>query len=148
MNVNPISFGKTIKVNSSIASSCRAAGVINGHACTPNEENMQIMLRGIMPDYQEGQAQAFSFEDETSYILTGKESVEATKLLDSLLEKIGVAKKQDSYKGYYEDILRCESAKYLDSMKHLILRTVDYDKELDLGFDTTTRELTTIDIIG
>ena len=148
MNVNPISFGKTIKVNSSIPSSCRAAGVINGHACAPNEENMQIMLRGIMPDYKEGQAQAFSFEDETSYILTGKESIEASKLLDRLIETINVAKKTNSYQGYYEDTLRCESARYLDSMKHLVMRTVDYDKELELGFDSNTRELTNIDIIG
>ena len=76
MNINPISFGKTIKVNAPFHEAVRIANAANGFDTVKPEIKEQV--KSIIDDTKEGHAFAFSFNSckNISYIFSGKEGRE------------------------------------------------------------------------
>ena len=103
MNINPISFGKTIRIagNNTVKSAYRAAELLNGHSATcAKEAQAQENLWQIFPDATIcGPAQVLNLnKGRDVFIVTGKESREATALFKDKMHHINCA-----YKNYGDD---------------------------------------------
>ncbi len=76
MKINPVSFGKTVKVKAPFHEAVRIANAANGaHTVTPE---IQKKVQSIFDDTKEGHALAYTFNDQNDfcYIFSGKESRE------------------------------------------------------------------------
>lgn len=77
MNINPISFGKAIKTNSSLEQAQQAANLINSNGKNlPIGEfkEVQHALARFFSDTPAGKAQTVQLENGDVYILSGQES--------------------------------------------------------------------------
>ena len=72
MNINPVSFGKTVKVYAPFHEAVRIANAANGAS------EIQEKVKTIFDDTDKGHALAFSFNDNSKscYIFSGEESKE------------------------------------------------------------------------
>ena len=74
MNINPVSFGKTVKIYAPKHIAVKIANSVNGTPLFSPKE--QSRLQSIFDDTDKGHAIAFYFHDndESGYIFSGKES--------------------------------------------------------------------------
>ena len=76
MKINPVSFGKTVKVKAPFHEAVRIANAANGAPTVKPE--IQKKVQRIFDDTKTGHALAYTFNDQNDfcYILSGKESRE------------------------------------------------------------------------
>lgn len=127
MNINPISFGRTIKIDAPPSVAERTAQLINGKksiCADRKEKKAQAELKNIFFDVDKGSAQAV-FVDETSYIVTGDES---KKVSDFKLDKaIHIIEGQRKCKksSEFHILKQDEEKRYNGLLKTLVSNTLE-----------------------
>lgn len=93
MNVNPVSFGRTIRVNAQLNVAKRMAELVNQNRNVEDREerSSQQKLKTLFYDANTGSAQAIEL-NKKSYIVTGDESQAVSDLLLDRGIHIGLAK--------------------------------------------------------
>ena len=93
MNISPVSFGRTIRVNAQLNVAKRMAELVNQNRAVEDKEerSSQQKLKALFYDSNIGSAQAIEL-DKKSYIVTGDESQAVSDLLLDRGIHIGLAK--------------------------------------------------------
>ena len=93
MNIRPVSFGRTIRVNAPLNVAKRMAELVNQNRSVEEREerSSQQKLKALFYDANIGSAQALEL-DKKSYIVTGDESQAVSDLLLDRGIHIGLAK--------------------------------------------------------
>ena len=93
MNINAISFGKTVKVYAPYHDAVRTANAANGDPTV--DIKVQRQVKSIFNDTKKGHAVAFTFDDDsnTCYIFSGEESKKYVNNLHQKALKVRCARK-------------------------------------------------------
>lgn len=125
MNISPVSFGRTVKVNAPLKVAKRAANLVNMDktvVSSKNEKEIQRKLVKLFYDSPQGAAQAVSVNGQ-AYIVTGEESQRVADLkLDRGLQ-LDAAEKKYGKGGMYNIIKGAEDDRYIDLLKGVIYET-------------------------
>lgn len=121
MNINSVSFGKTVKVYAPFHEARRIANAANGDPTVKPE--IQRQVKKIFNDTDEGHALAFYFEgmSNVGYIFSGKESKEYLKALYQKAKNVRDIKFNPD-KDYVEKIIK-EKFELYKKVINLILKT-------------------------
>lgn len=133
MNINPVSFGKTVRVHAPYHEALRIANYANG---APIEiSGAQKQLIGLFDDVDEGSAVAFSFDDNSNdcYIFSGKESREYIHNVFQRALTIRDAKMNYPLKEALPKVLRAKE-EFFNKTAELIKRT---KSDIELKIDST-----------
>jgi len=149
MNINPISFGKTMKVLGHPSIAQTAANIMNApYDCEEKDYYAQDRLLRIFNDITAiGEAQVVSFNDKCAYILTGKESEALAELEIEKRKQIEHAQNAYGEESVMVDLVaESEEDRYIDLAKDLIAET----NEGTLRIKTNSRgnRIQKIDIVG
>lgn len=149
MNINPISFGKTMKVLGHPSIAQTAANLINSpYDCEEKNYYGQDRLLRIFNDVTAvGEAQVVSFNNKSAYILTGKESEALSELKIERNKQI-----QHAQNAYGENsvmaelVAESEEDRYIDLAKNLVAET--NEGTLRIKTNSTGHRIQKIDIVG
>lgn len=113
MNISPVNFGRTIKVNAPLNVAHRMAELVNQNRYVPDSEerSAQQRLKSLFYDANVGSAQALDINGE-SYIVTGETSHSVSDIrLDSAVHIMAARKtygdSKDLARIREEEIKRC-----------------------------------------
>lgn len=148
MNINPVSFGRTIKVNSSFSVAQHAADLINTIPLVRGEAKVQQQLKDIFYDTDKGRARAVAANGESGdvYIVSGMAGNDVGLLIKDRNFHIDEAKKtygEDCYT--YECIKEAEDERYTDLLT-LVLFETEEPMELDIDYSKKKHRIKSIDI--
>ncbi|MBQ4646296.1 MAG: hypothetical protein IJB79_03000 [Candidatus Gastranaerophilales bacterium] len=135
MNINPISFGRTLKTTAPANVVSRAVDLINcPESATLNEAYAQQRLQKAFYDTtMTGEAKSVSFNNgKTSFIVSGKESEELSKLRIDMVHRIAIA--QDTYgedSQIVDLVAQCEEDRFVDLAKDVVYSSLDGEIELE-----------------
>ena len=148
MNINPVSFGRTVKVNAPYHVAQQAANLVNDQNVSKEEKQVQKQLKTLFFDRtKDGEAKVFSTSPNVSYILSGEESEHANALRFEMEEAIEAGREYYGADNPLSDItFECESERYEDLMKLLISETYD-GTELDIDYDETKGQIKSINLM-
>lgn len=125
MNINPISFGRTVKVNAPLNVAKRATQLINMDKTvvgSKNEKEVQRKLVKLFYDSPQGAAQAVSVNGQ-SYIVTGEESQRVAELKFDRGFQLEAAERLFGKGSMYDTVKDCENDRYEDLLKGIISET-------------------------
>lgn len=144
MNVSPISFGRTVKVNAPLAVTKQAVELINNPQTKKGEAKVQQQLKTLFYDSDEGKAKAVCVNGQ-SYILTGKDS-QSLKALENAREcQLYAAKKNYGESPMYDLVKDSEDDRYTDLVKLLVAETEE-PVELNLEYQKRKHRIKSINI--
>lgn len=149
LNTN-VSFGRTIKVNAPLSYAVKLEKMINNPEQYPNEKEVTDKLKDTFDDVTpKGKAVAFSDGPNRSYILTGKESEEVSKIKDGFTESV---RSLDSFcqggtERDFAHIMLCD--RFNSDIKSLISRTKANSQIYITGVENNHRQnITSISVEG
>ena len=143
MNISPVSFGKIIRVNGSMEAAQKAVDLINNPAKNKDEKENQDQLRKIFNDRACFATQVISANGKP-YILSGIDSEEAEYLRrDTIAEIERVA--QECGDGDMLDIEIEVQGDYYQAQLETMVKKHSDARDLHLGFNKNTKEITSID---
>ncbi len=125
MNISPVSFGRTIKVNAPLNVAKRAAKLVNMDktvVSSKNEKEVQRKLIKLFYDSTQGAAQAVSVNGQ-SYIVTGEESQRVADLKFDRGFQLDAAEKLYGKGEMYDIVKGAEDDRYDDLLKGIIYET-------------------------
>lgn len=125
MKINPVSFGRTIKVNAPLSDAKYLANLINAdsvHLDKKEDNSTQSKLQTMFYDREEGEARAVRVYGE-SYILTGEASKRAKALLEDRQFQLDAAMELYGKSEMYNLVKGAEDDRFEDYMKLLISET-------------------------
>ena len=125
MNINPISFGRTVRVNASLSDAKQIANLINLDNATSDKKEVkdsQDKLKRIFYDREDGDARAVQVYGQ-SYILTGEASQMAKTLIEDRQFQLDAAMKLYGESEMYNLVKGAEDDRFEDYMKLLIFET-------------------------
>ena len=148
MTINPISFGRTVKVNAPYHVAQQAANLVNDNNVNKEEKNVQKQLKTLFFDRtKDGEARVFAMDSNTSYILSGEESEHANALKFEMDEMIEAGREyygaNSSAASLKADM---ETERYEDLMKLLIAETYD-GTTLDIDYDESKGQIKAINLM-
>lgn len=147
MNINPISFGRTVKVNAPYKVAQQAANLVNDFNVETEEKKAQKQLQTLFYDKtRDGDAQVFSINDKTSYILSGEESKKAYELRSDMEDAIESAGAYYGAGDLFEIAMESHTDRYVDLMKLLISETHD-GTEIDIDYDKNKKQIKSINVM-
>lgn len=127
MNINPVSFGRTVKINAPVPVAERAAQLLNAKkniGSDKKEKKAQQELKKIFSDIAQGRAQAVSVNG-VSYIVTGEESKKVSDFkIDKAIHLIE-AKREYKEGPQLRKIKSEEEFRYNNLLKTLINNTIE-----------------------
>ena len=135
MNINPISFGKSVRVQAPYVVAKQAVELIN-EPLNENKSQIQTHLKGIFPDYRYGAAILVEPRIDEFYILTGKEANQARLAKEKMEDVLDCAYKET-------DCLECSELEaevvqeYKDELDTIISGRSEFPEYL---FDENTTE--------
>ena len=126
MNVNPVSFGRTVKVNAPLKVAEHAADLVNSLSTKKGEARVQQQLKSFFFDSELGRARAIAPYGKTGdiFIVTGEDSNEVGELIKDRQFHINAAKKNygnDSFA--FNCVKDSENARFEDLLKLTIAET-------------------------
>ena len=148
MNINPVSFGRTIKVNAPLSVAKHAADLIITIPLVRGEAKVQQQLKDIFHDTDKGRARAVATDGAHGdiYIVSGEASDEVGLLVNDVNTYINAAKKQyDSDSYTYKCVKEAEQERYEDLLKLLLFETEE-PMELDIDYSKKKHRIKSIDI--
>lgn len=125
MSINPVSFGRTVKVNAPLKVAKQAAKLINMDkkvVGSKDEKNVQKKLIVLFDDSTQGAAQAVSVNGY-SYLVTGEESQRVADLKFDRSIQLDAAKKLYGNGEMYDIVKSAEDDRYDDLLKGIIYET-------------------------
>ncbi len=148
MNINPVSFGRTIKVNAPLSVAKHAVDLINTIPQRRGESRVQQQLKVIFYDTDKGRARAVAANGESGdvYIVSGMAGNDVGLLIKDRNFHIDEAKKtygEDCYT--YECIKEAEDERYTDLLT-LVLFETEEPMELDIDYSKKKHRIKSIDI--
>ena len=147
MSINAVNFGRTVRVNAPYNVAQQAANLVNSVNVSKEEKKVQKQLKTLFFDKtKDGDAQVFSMNKDTSYILSGEESKRAYALRGEMEETIENAGKYYGAGDVLEIAKECASDRYTDLMKLLISETED-GTELDIDYNKNKKQINAINVI-
>lgn len=149
MNVNPVSFGRTIKVNAPLQVAEHAANLINSVPTKKGESRVQQQLKSIFYDSQDGRARVVTPYGKTGdvYIVTGEASKEVGELIKDRQFHLDAAKKnygKDSFA--FNCVKDAENSRFEDLLK-LTIHETEEPLEIDIDYSHRKHRIKSIDII-
>ncbi len=148
MNIAPVSFGRTVRVNAPYHITKQAANLVNDFNVSPAEKNVQKQLKAVFSDRsKDGEARVISFNDRTSYILSGDESEKANKLRYDMEEYIEAAGEYYGSGPLFDITKDVESERYEDLIKLLISETED-GTALNIDYDSNNNQIKSINFVA
>ena len=146
MNINPISFGRTVKVNAPYSIAQHAANLVNDFNVSPEEREIQKQLKTLFFDRSKnGQTQVINYDSQTSYILSGEESEKANALKTELIEANDAAEEYYGTGSILEIAKETHADRYEDLIKLLISETED-GTELGIEYDKNRKQIKSINL--
>lgn len=109
MNISPVSFGKTVRVNSSIEDARRIAELANSSKPYSKEKKAQKQAKEIFNDVTaEGQAIAIELNNgKDVYVLSGDESQKAQQFYEDLvIEILSIQEPKQSRQSAFDKIMK------------------------------------------
>lgn len=149
MQINPISFGRTVKVNAPLSVTKHAADLINSAQNIRGEAAVQQQLKTLFYDSKEGRAIAVpvSGNKNESYIFTGNESKDVAILLKDRKEQINAAKKHyGTGTSMFEIVKNAEDERFSDLLTLLVAETEE-PIELDIEFSKRKNRIKSLNIL-
>ena len=148
MNINPVSFGRTVKVNAPYHVAQQAANLVNDYNVSQEEKQVQKQLKTLFFDRtKDGEARVYSMGPNTSYIFSGEESEQANALRFEMEETIEAGREYYGANSPLADITaECESDRYEDLMKLLISETYD-GTTLDIDYNDKKGQIKAINLV-
>jgi len=126
MSIRPISFGKTVKINSSVQTASEIANLVNQKPVKGANSELQKQAKEIFCDVKpNGEAYVVTLNgDKDVYILSGEESLKAGKLYDDLISS------WDFYHSYYASDDLCQTSCDIanESYTSLLTKLIDTTK--------------------
>ena len=125
MKINPVSFGRTVKVNAPLSDAKQIANLINSGSVSSDKKEVkdsQDKLKRIFYDREDGEARAVQVYGQ-SYILTGEASQRAKSLLEDRQFQLDAAMELYGKSEMYNLVKGAEDDRYDDYMKLLISET-------------------------
>ncbi len=147
MSINPVSFGRTIKVNSSFPVANHAVELINNPHLHKGEARVQQQLQNIFFDAKEERAQLVSFDKKGNefYIVSGQESKDINSLKKDRDRHVACAKEKYGYGRMFRLVKDSEDDRYLDLLKLAIAENQE-PLELDINYSQRKHRIKSIDI--
>lgn len=149
MNVCPVNFGRTIKVNAPFQVAKHATGLINASQPQKGEENVQQQLKYIFRDTCAGKARVVAPDGKQGdiYIVSGEASKRVNYLINDRKMYIDFAKKRYSkndsvYSAVKNSVKECFSCQ----LRSLIAQTAE-PVELDIEYSDKKRRIKSFDYI-
>ncbi len=148
MNISPISFGKTIKVNSSASNAEKIAYYANGCRLKGTDLNVSRQAKEIFNDAQEGEATVVGLKDSGDiYIVSGKESTKIKELQNKLFDTI-----TSSYNNHGAGSLCCDMCniahqEYLEGVERIV-RATRAPYSIDVQTNPDNKQITRLNIKG
>ncbi len=148
MNISPVSFGRTVKVNAPYHIAQQAANLVNDFNVSPEEKKVQKQLKSLFSDRsKDGEARVISLDKNTSYILSGDESEKANTFRFEMEEAIEAAGEYYGSGKLLDISIETESERYEDLIKSLISKTED-GTILDIDYDENRQQIKSINLIS
>lgn len=148
MNINPVSFGRTVKVNVPYHVAQQAANLVNDQNVSKEEKQVQKQLKTLFFDRtKDGEAKVFSTSPNVSYILSGEESEHANALRFEMDEMIEAGREYYGSNSPAASLKAdIEAERYEDLMKLLIAETYD-GTTLDIDYDESKGQIKAINLM-
>lgn len=130
MNINPISFGKTVKVSAPFHEARRIANAANGNPKLKPE--VQQAIEKIFNDRDKGHALAFYFDGskDTGYIFSGKESREYLKLLKKRATSVKNIKSKAFEQLLEEEQIQKQEKIKRDEINNVLKERYDFNRKV------------------
>ena len=151
MNVNQVSFGRTVKVNAPLKVAEHAADLVNSLPTKKGEARVQQQLKTFFYDAEQGsgRARAIAPYGKTGdiFIVTGEDSNEVGELIKDRQFHLDAAKKtygKDSFA--FNCVKDAENSRYEDLLKLTIAETKE-PVELDIDYSQRKHRIKSIDIV-
>lgn len=148
MNIAPISFGKTIKINASETAAHEAASLINNPKVDKCCKSVQNKLKQTFNDVTpRGEAYVYTIpEDKETFILTGKESEKATEYYVDMVDDTEEMGRYYGAGHLFDISSNAAVERFQERMKSLINSTRD-NFEISLAFDQEKCKIKKVDIV-
>lgn len=126
MNISPVSFGRTIRVNAPLKVAQRMAELVNQNRGVEDREerSSQQKLKTLFYDSNVGGAQAVEVDKKT-YIVTGDESQSVSDLLLDTSIHINLAKKSFGTGEMYEMVKDEENKRCQEYLGYIIKNSAE-----------------------
>ena len=149
MNIAPISFGKTIKINASEVAAHEAAFLINNPNVDKCCKSVQNKLKQVFDDASKrGEAYVYTIpEEKETFILTGKESEKATEYYVDMVDDTEEMGRYYGAGHLFDISSNAAVERFQERMKSLINSTRE-DYEISLDFDERKSKIHKVEIIG
>ncbi len=156
MNINPVSFGRTIKINMNkpeLDSEVfpRLLYLLNTNEPQKYDSaDLQKQLKTIFDDTNVGKARPiFLVSEPDGYIVTGETSNKIGEFLDTYITNIRAIR--DKYNGHYsdeeKDYFNKHYSSHLEKMEQIIAETKE-PQELHVEFDSFHKKINSINLVG
>ena len=149
MNVNQVSFGRTVKVNAPLKVAEHAADLVNSVPTKKGEARVQQQLKSFFFDSDIGRARAIAPKGKNGdvFILTGDESIELGELIKDRKTQLNAAKNNYGEKSdSYSFVKEAENDRFKDVATLLISDTLE-PVELDIDYSQRKHRIKSIDIV-
>lgn len=149
MNINSVSFGRTIKVNAPYKVAQEAVDLINTVPTKKGKSNVKQKLKDIFYDTDQGIARVVAPDGKKGdiFIVSGEASQDVCLVSNHKKFNLDYAKKQygkDS--ATYEEIKKSEKERYSDLLKLIIMETQE-PMEIGLKYSNKKHCIESIDIV-
>ena len=149
MNVNPVSFGRTVRVNAPLQIAEHAADLVNSLPTKKGEARVQQQLKTFFYDVEKGEGRARAIaplgKDGSVFIVTGEDSRAVGELAKDRKLQIEAAKKNYGKCEMYEMVKDAENARYKDLLTLTISENLE-PVELYMDYSQRKHRIKSIDI--
>lgn len=151
MNVNQVSFGRTVKVNAPLKVAEHVADLVNSLPIKKGEARVQQQLKTFFYDAEHGNGRARAIapngKNGDVFILTGDESIELGELIKDRETQLNAAKNNYGEKSdFYSYVKEAENDRFKDVATLLISDTLE-PVELDIDYSQRKHRIKSIDIV-
>lgn len=148
MNIPQISFGRTIKVNSSAMDAQKIADIANGYCVKNTPNSVYEQAKNIFDDTNKGEARVVGFRNNSDmYIVSGKESQEIQKLQDNLQDNMHRFYTGSSYGNFYASVCDLSREDFFEGIERIINQTKE-PRSIDVEHNAKGDQITNLDIKG
>ena len=150
MNVNPVSFGRTVKVNAPLSVAEHTVNLINDAQPKRGEARVQQQLKNFFFDTEQGNGKARvvapNGKQGDIFIVTGEESKSVVDLLKDRKIQLNAAKEKYGESELYAVVKEAENTRLKDLLTLIIDETKE-PVELDVDYSQRKHRIKSIDIV-
>ena len=150
MNVNAVSFGRTVRINAPLKVAEHAADLVNSSPTKKGEARVQQQLKTFFYDAEQGSSKARAIaplgKDGSVFIVTGEDSKAVDELLQDKKLQLEAAKKNYDRSEMFEMVKDAENARFKDLLTLSISENLE-PVELNIDYSQRKHRIKSIDIV-